>query len=459
MSGGGRSWAGVEMKSANLGDMRLNRRAIRLLERLGEKPTLSIPAACRGWTETQAAYRFFDNEKVSAEGVLVPHIEATRERMRGEAVVLCVTDTTELDYSGKKDIRGLGPLTYQAQRGMYLHASLAVTPERVTLGVLDALFWARDPAGYGNSREQADRPIEEKESIRWLESYRTLCEHAPKLPGTQLVYVTDREGDIYEIFAEGESRQVDCLIRSQTDRNLVGGGKLWQRVAAADPLGEVEFDLPASKDRKPRHVVQTLRVARVRLEAPYRTGRKLSDVEVTAVYARETNPPRGAERIEWILLTTLPVESFEEASEILQWYLCRWQIEVFFRILKSGCEVEQLQLEITDRLEPAIALFMIVAWRVLFLTMLGRTAPDLPCDAVFATEEWQAVYIVAKHSKPPKKPPTLNSMIHLVANFGGFLDRKGDGEPGPKTLWIGLQRARDFVIAVAAARLLDATCA
>jgi hypothetical protein len=462
VSGGEQSWAGAEMEVVDLGDKRLNRRVIRLLARLGEKPTLSIPAACRGWAETQAAYRFFDNEKVSAERVLAPHIEATRERMRGEAVILCITDTTELDYSGKKDIRGLGPLTYEAQRGMYLHASLAVTTERLSLGVLDALFWARDPAGYGKSSEQADRPIEEKESIRWLESYRTMCEHAAKLPQTQLVYVTDREGDIYDIFAESESREepkADWLIRSQTDRNLADGGKLWQRVAAAEPLGEVEFDLPASKDRKARHVVQTLRVARVRLKAPYRTGTKLPDVEITAVYAREDDPPRAAERIEWILLTSLPVESFEEAREILQWYLCRWQIEVFFRILKSGCEVEELQLEITDRLEPAIALFLIVAWRVMFLTMLGRTAPDLPCDAVFATEEWQAVYIVAKHSKPPKKPPSLNSMIHLVATFGGFLDRKGDGEPGPKTLWIGLQRARDFVIAVAAARSVDPTCA
>ena len=454
-------WAVEEMKGADLGDKRLKRRVITLLERLGDKPTLSIPAACRGWAETQAAYRFFDNEKVSAEKVLAPHVEATAERMRGEAVVLCITDTTELDYSGKKDIRGLGPLTYEAQRGMYLHASLAVTPQRLSLGILDALFWARDPAGYGKSQEQASRPIEEKESIRWLESYRTMCEHAARLPDTQLVYVTDREGDIYEIFAESESRQgpkADWLIRSQTDRNLADGGSLWKRVARAESLGEVEFDLPASKDRPARHVVQTLRLTRVRLKAPYRPGTKLPDVEVTVVYACEDKPPRGAERIEWILLTSLPVDSFEEAREILQWYLCRWQIEVFFRILKSGCEVEQLQLEIVDRLEPAIALFLIVAWRTLFLTMLGRTCPDLPCDAVFATEEWQAVYIVAKRSKPPRKTPSLNQMIRLVATFGGFLDRKGDGEPGPKTLWIGLQRARDFVIAVAATRSVDTTC-
>ena len=164
------------------------------------------------------------------------------------------------------------------------------------------------------------------------------------------------------------------------------------------------------------------------------------------------------ERIEWFLLTSLAVDDFDSAAEIVQWYLCRWQIEVFFRVLKSGCEVEELQLELSDRLERAIAFFLIVAWRVLFLTMLGRTCPDLPCDAVFATEEWRMVYIVAKRRKPPSKPPTLNEIIRLVASFGGFLNRKRDGEPGPKTLWIGLQRVRDFVMTAEAMQAAGATC-
>lgn len=457
------SWAEAEMKRADFGDKRLNRRAIRILERLGDKPKLSIPAACRGWDETLAAYRFLENDKVQAESVLAPHTEATVERMREHAVVLCVADTTELDYTGKKDIRGLGPLTYETQRGLYLHVTLAVTPERLSLGVLEALPWARDPAGYGKSAEQAGCPIEEKESIRWLQSYRTMSELAAKLPDTQVVFVTDREADIYEIFDDAERRsgpKAELLIRSQHDRKLADGGNLWSEVARTEALGEVEFDLPADakKKRAARHVVQTLRVARVRLKAPYRNDRKLADVEVIVVHAREEQPPRGVEPIEWFLLTRLPVEDFDAAAEILQWYLCRWQIEVFFRVLKSGCEVEELQLELSDRLERAIAFFLIVAWRVLFLTMLGRTCPDLPCDAVFTTEEWRIVYIVAKRKKPPAKPPKLNEIIRLVATFGGFLNRKGDGEPGPKTLWIGLQRVRDFVMTAEALQAAEATC-
>ena len=457
------SWAAAEMRGADLGDKRLNRRAIQILERLGDKPNFSIPAACRGWGETLAAYRFLENDKVQAEDVLAPHTEATLERMREHAVVLGVADTSELDYTGKKDIRGLGPLTYEAQQGLYLHLMLAVTPERLSLGVLEALCWARDPAGYGKSAEQAGCPIEEKESIRWLESYRYLSDLAAKLPDTQLVLVSDREGDIYEIFDEAERRagpKAECLIRSQHDRRLVGGGNLWSEVARSEVLGEIEFDLSADskKKRAARHVVQTLRVARVRLKAPYRSDRKLADLEVTVVHAREEEPPRGVERIEWFLLTSLAVDDFDSAAEIVQWYLCRWQIEVFFRVLKSGCKVEELQLELSDRLERAIAFFLIVAWRVLFLTMLGRTCPDLPCDAVFATEEWRMVYIVAKRRKPPSKPPTLNEIIRLVASFGGFLNRKRDGEPGPKTLWIGLQRVRDFVMTAEAMQAAGATC-
>ena len=174
--------------------------------------------------------------------------------------------------------------------------------------------------------------------------------------------------------------------------------------------------------------------------------------------AREEHPPKGVEPIAWILLTSLPIDDLAEASEILQWYLCRWQIEVFFRVLKSGCKIENLQLQLTDRLELAISLYLIVAWRVLFLTRLGRTCPDLSCEVVFTPEEWHAVYIVAKRKKPPKEPPRLNEMIRMVASFGGFLGRKDDGEPGPKALWTGLQRIRDFVLMRETLRALPKLC-
>ena len=191
---------------------------------------------------------------------------------------------------------------------------------------------------------------------------------------------------------------------------------------------------------------------RVTLKAPARPDRVLEDVTVTALLATETNPPTGEEPLQWLLLTNLTVDTAEQALEKLSWYLCRWQIEVYFKVLKSGCRIEQLQLEKRERLEPALGFYMIIAWRVLYLTMLGRDCPEMPCDAVFADEEWKAVYLVTQHKAPPDEPPSLDTMVRMIASLGGFLNRKNDGFPGPKTLWIGLQRAADFVLALEAQR-------
>ncbi len=236
---------------------------------------------------------------------------------------------------------------------------------------------------------------------------------------------------------------------------MVNGGLLWATMQEAEVLGTQEFDLPASAQRAQRHVVQTLRVARLKLRPPYRPDKELPVVEVTAILACEEAPPEGVEPIEWLLLTNLDVENAEQAQEKVQWYVCRWQIEIYFRILKSGCRVEELQLQERDRLEVALALYMIVAWRVLYLTMLGRTVPGLSCEVVLAPAEWKAVYLVTQRKKPPTQPPLLQAALVLIARLGGFLARKGDGTPGPKALWIGLQRTRDFVLALEAQETLS----
>lgn len=442
-----------ELAAIDLGDERLNRRARQVLDTLGGHPMTSIPTACRGWGETQAAYRLFDNPKVTAQDVLEPHYACTEARMREHERVLCLQDTTEVDYTGKNDIQGLGPLNYETRRGLYLHPTLAVTPERVTLGLLDAWTWAREPGSLGE--DKGHRPIEEKESLRWLEGYRRVSELAETMPGTQLIYVADREGDIYEVLAERTAAgqpAAEWLIRAEHDRCLPDGRTLREGVEGAPVLAEVEFDLPATAERPARHVRQTLRAARLALKPPRRSGRTLPNIEVTAVLAREVDPPKGKAPVEWLLLTSLPVETAEQAVEKLQWYLARWEIELFFRTLKSGCRIEKLQLEKLERLEPALAFYLIIAWRVRYLTMLGRECPQLPCDVVFDDAEWRAVYTVVKREPPPDTPPSLNTMVRMVASFGGFLDRKHDAFPGAQSLWIGLQRTRDFVLAIEAER-------
>jgi hypothetical protein len=442
-----------ELGAINLGDARLNRRARRLLQSLGDKPMPSIPAACGGWAETQAAYRLFDNPKVSAQAVLAPHSKRTVERMGAHPRVLCIQDTSEIDYTGKPSMQGLGPLNLELRQGLYLHPTLALTPDRLCLGLLDAYTWTREPGSLGQDKDP-DRPLEEKESVRWIDGYRRVNELAETLGDTRLTYVADREADIFDLFVEAPCPETaaDWLVRGQHNRVLADGRTLRQHLAAAPVLAETTFERPAGHGVKARVVRQQIKALRLTLPAPRRPDRKLPDVEITALLATEPHPPTGEEPIEWLLLTNLPVDTPEQALEKLNWYLCRWQIEVFFRILKSGCRIEKLQLEKIERLEPALAFYMIIAWRVLFLTMLGRACPEMPCDVVFDTAEWHAVYIVSERKAPPETPPTLDSMVRTIAGLGGFLNRKSDGFPGPQTLWIGLQRAADFVMAMAAQR-------
>lgn len=448
----GTDWVQAEMSSADLGDARLNRRLELVLRRLVDHPEKSIPAALRGWGETQAAYRFFDNGKVTAEKVLSPHREATLGRMSSHPVVLCVEDTSELDFTSRKQTEGLGPLNYELTRGISIHPMLAVTPEGLCLGVLEFWRWVRDANDHGGKDRQnrLSRPLEDKESLRWVEGYKKVCALQEKVAGPRLIYMADRDSDLFELFEAAASGSAAWLIRAAQDRAVQGGGLLRETVSQSPPLGQIEFDLAPARGRSPRRVVQSLRAARVLLRPPYRPDKKLAPVEVTAILAREENPPAGEDPIEWLLLSSLPVESFAEACEKVQWYLCRWQIEVYFHVLKNGCKVEQLQLQSRERIEVALALYLIVAWRVLYLTRLGRTVPDLPCEVAFSPQEWRAVYLVSKRQKPPSEPPRLREILDLIAGLGGYLGRKGDGPPGPKTLWIGLQRARDFALALEA---------
>jgi hypothetical protein len=264
-----------------------------LLETLGEKPTESIPAACGGWDQTRAAYRLFDHPEVTAEAVLAPHIACTEQRLREHPRVLCVQDTTELDYTKKLGIAGLGPLNYETRRGMYLHPTLALTPERVPLGLLDLHRWVREPGSLGQKKDP-NRPLEEKESVRWVDGFARVNELAERLAETRLTYIADRESDIYDLFVEAPcpERGADWLVRVQHQQRLLADGrKLREVIDAAPVLTEITFDRPASNGRRSRTVHQQIKVARVTLKAPSRPDRTLADVTVTALLATEANPP------------------------------------------------------------------------------------------------------------------------------------------------------------------------
>ena len=428
------SWAEEELGAAKLGDERRSRRLVRLVERLAEQPSVSIPAACSGAAETKAAYRLLSHDAVGWSDILAPHLASSLRRMSAEPVVLCLQDTTELDFNGQA-IDGLGPLSYEAQRGMYLHATYAVTAQRVPLGVLDAWMWAREAKQADGSRGGV------LESVRWVEGYERLAELAGELPATRLVCVGDRESDLLALLVKAREldHAADYLLRCQHNRVLPEGGKLWAEVMQSPPLGRIGFELPAGRGRKARTVEQELRAQRLRLD-----DRQGGHVEVTCLIASEVAAPVGAKPITWRLLTNRAVPTLEAAAELIDWYRTRWEIELLFLTLKEGCRIEALQLSTVARIERALAVYLVIAWRIGLLMRLGRACPDWDAERLLTREEWQAAWIVAR-KRPPGKVPTLRKALHMIAALGGFLGRKGDGEPGVKSLWTGLQRVASCV--------------
>ena len=437
-------WVESEFSALDLNDKRLEKRAKILMEQFYGNPTASIPKSCNGWSETMATYRFLENESVEWRDIMAPHWAQTEKRMAEHPVVLCLQDTTELNFQGQK-IEGLGPLSYESQRGMYLHPTIAVTPERLQLGVVDAWMWAREKRD-----AQGVRPGQ-KESKRWSEGYDRVAEMAAEMPMTRLVYVADREADIMELMRNASDRgtPADWLVRAKSNRALADGNKLWAYTLDGEPMGEIEFTIGPRDKQKGRKVKQQLWAKRVSLPA----GRGTS-VEATCIIAREIDAPAGVEPIEWRLLTNRSATTRDELIELIDWYRARWEVEIFFHVLKNACKVEAMQLDHIDKIERALALYMVVAWRIVYLMRLGRTCPNLDAAHFFDADEIRAAYLLTKERRPAQ-PPTLNEVLRQIAKVGGFLGRKGDGEPGVKTIWQGLEDVRIAALTIKALREED----
>ena len=460
---GNGEWAKQEFGTVELGDKRLRDRLIKIAETRWQRPNGSYLEAAEGdRAATKGYYYFIDRppETFAPEAIIATHRERTIQRMMSHDTVLVVQDTTDLNFATHHHTSGLGTIgknqSGTKSRGLQLHSSLALTADGLPLGVLRSTCYAPEDLG----KRSRHRPIEEKESFRWIEAHRDLVKIAKKTPKTRYLTVMDRDGDIYELFVDAEAtrKRVGVLVRAQYNRRLEGEErKLFDELKASKAKGTIKTLIPRQRWKKAkrnksgqegmpaRQAVLTLRYQEVTLRPPRSDLRSKGPITLWAVCAREQKPPAGAKRIEWFLLTTEKVESAEDAARIVEYYTRRWRIEEWHRVLKQGCKVQEYQNETAERLKRAVVIDAVIAWRIQLMTLLGREVPDLPSDVFF--DEWELKILEeleAREGKRAKKPPfTLGQAIILVAKLGGYLARRSDPPPGCECIWEGMIRLYD----------------
>jgi len=424
-------WVEEELGSVDLGDKRLNSRLLRLCRDFYRNPQALLPQACGSEAATKGAYRFFQNQRVSMESILQGHYQTTSERVRShKGVILAVQDTTSLNYNTLRTAEGLGPIDARKTQGLLVHDTMAYTSKGVPLGLLDVQVWARD--------KKKDEGV--CESIKWLHSFAAARRLYQACPRKTIVSVGDREADFYDLFLEAQKEDSpELLVRARHCRRLAGSDvNIWTHLARCPVAGILEVNVPARPGRPARVARLDVRFDRVTLKAPVNHSSR-AEVTLWAVQAREQEKPTRGKQLEWLLLTTVAVNSFDDACERLNWYGVRWGIEIYHRTLKSGCRIEDRLLREAEEIKSCLALDMIVAWRVYFLTKQGRETPDFPCTVLLEDTEWKALTAyISRTSTAADRPPSLGEAMVMIARLGGYLPRSSGRPPGTTTTWRGM---------------------
>jgi len=457
-------WIDNEVVGCQFQDVRHGKRLRQLLEQLSAKTGASTPWASQDWANTKAAYRFFGNERISEANILAGHFASTRERFAtsGDDRVLVLHDTTEFSYRHeetepigilKKITCGGGKAgrpRFHTSCGILMHSSLVVTQQGLPLGLGAIKFWSRDKfrgtAALKRHINPTRVPIEKKESVRWLDNLRQSTELLGS-PG-RCVHIGDRESDIWELFCLARQLGTHFLVRTCVDR------------VAADRNTTVAAELKRSELRG-LHLIEVrnnrgeleeasleLRFQRILIHPPAGKQKNYPELVLTAIHARETKAPKGRERIDWKLLTDLPVRSCLDAIEKLEWYAQRWKIETFHKILKSGCRAEEAKLRTAERLVNLIAILCILSWRIFWITMLNRTTPAASPEEAF-TELDQYLLDELVPTKPGShSTASIAHYIVKLACLGGYLARAHDPPPGNTVIWPGLSRLTDIELGI-----------
>ncbi len=410
-------WAGHEFGGAPVGDKRLSKRLVKVAAAKAENPTRAFSGVAKGdWAATKAYYRMIDQPEDSdftLENILAPHRARTARRMMGQKTVLCLQDGSELNYTNLDKCSGLGDLkanqTGAKMRGFNLHSTLAIAPNGLPLGVLKSQCIAPKAKDAGDKRKPSAIPIEEKKTFVWIEHHRDLVTLSRKMPQTQLINVCDREADFFELFDEQRKNPgVDLLVRAQHNRNIKEEPfKLFAAVRQSPVQSRVRVSIPrlsarskkskqkARVARPGRRVDLAVRTLKIQLPPPEYYANK-EPVTLFIVHALEENPPPDTKAVEWFLLTTVNIMSAGDAERCLRWYTLRWRIEDWHRVLKSGCRIDDLAHETAERLRRAIGINLVIAWRIMLMTLLGRELPELPADILFSEIECRTLRAYAE---------------------------------------------------------------
>jgi len=440
-------WVEEEFQNVKLPNEAKKKRLVMLTRDFFSRPASPLPLVCGSEAKLKGAYRFFGDERVKPEDILGSHIEQTIRRAKEHKVVLSVNDTTSMNLSNHGATEGLGCLsTDKGEHGYFLHDTVVFTSSGIPLGVLDAQTWAREPEAHGKKAKRKQRRIEEKESYKWLRSLGATARAKAEAPGVQWVSVGDREADIYELFERAKQQDVSFLVRSFHNRRVSEDTKVWEVVDREVSAGGMKVCVKG-KDKREREAELEIRFREVRIVNPKRDK---EEVRLWAIRAKEALPPAGEKALDWKLLTNIEVRDFEQACEKVQWYTVRFRIEVFHKILKSGRRSEDKRLGSLDRLERCLSIDMITAWRLMYLTMLGRETPEVASELFFSEQEIEVLKLIkygGEYASNKGKSLSLPEAILVIAMLGGFVKGKGR-EPGVEVMWRGIRRLEDIVIGV-----------
>jgi len=467
-------WPAEELRHLHGHDPRMVRRLSIMLEDKAAQPLASIPEGSRGKAAVKAAYRMLASPGFSAADLCISHQQATWRRMRQHPVVLAVADTTSFNHTTHPDTGGIGPIGQGngSAQGFWLHSVVAFSEAGEALGVLHAHSWAREKNPMSKRQRKAvknSRPLEKRESRRWSKAYEAVAaqhEEQQKTAGNEavlprVVMVADRESDIYEVFVSNALHDSRCglLVRALHPRRLQQDGQIvWDHLAALPELTRVELLVPAQGEREERTATLALRSAPVQLGVPRDKARLFKAREVLnlwAIEAVEINAPAGCEPLHWKLLSSMPAPDVQSVQRQLRWYTRRWGIEVFHRTLKSGLKCEARRLRSLEKLQRALSLDIIVAWRLMALRDAARQQPEAAAAGWLDQDECLVLVAWATRTAPQGQPtPGIGQAVLWIARLGGYLARKNDPPPGLQVLWRGLHHLHAMSLTWKLARLV-----